>query len=187
MEAFKIMDTELVQTENELANLEGINMIATQKERTQAEVQTINAQAEASSQATRCDAENQRRIDAAKADAEALRIRLAAEAEAEAETIMTKVKAEAEAIRLKAVAESDRAKLLSTTNLGQQESLLSIYSQMVRESNSGVSKVVYMDPSVSKDSPFSMGSLDGLNRDLHALSKLGIASSEDRSADVVSS
>lgn len=189
MEAFKIMDTELAQqisqhvlttaqTENELANLEGLNLIATQKERTQAEVQTINAEAESKSLKTRADAENKRKVDAARAEAESLKIAAMAKAQAEADIILTKAKAEAEAIRLKAVAESERATLLSATDLGQKESLLTIYADMVKESNAGVSKVVYLDPSVNRDSPFALGSLDGLNRELHSLSKMGIAAAE---------
>ena len=193
MEAFKIMDDVLAeqiskhvlttaQTENELANLEGLSMIATQKERTQAEVQTINAEAEAKSLKTRTDAENKRKVDAAAAEAEAVKIKALSRAQAEADTILTKAKAEAEAIRLKAVAESERAKLLSATTLGQQESLLGIYSDMVKESNAGVNKVIYMDPSVNRDSPFALGSLDSLNRDLHSLSKMGIAASGNGSS-----
>lgn len=192
MEAFKIMDSELAeqisrqvlttaQTENELANLEGQNMIATQKQRTKAEVQTINAEAEARSLKTQSDAENKRKIDAAMAEAEAMKIKAMAKAQTEADVVMTKAKAEAEAIRLKALAESERAKLLSNTTLGQQESLLTIYSDMVKESNSGVSKVVYMDPSVNRDSPFALGSLNSLNRDLHALTRMGIAAGESDS------
>merc|ERR1712176_240958 len=105
------------------------------------------------------DAENKRKIDAAQAEADA---------------ILLKAKAEAEAIRLKADAEAERAKLLSETQLGQQQSMLGIYAEMVTNSNKGVEKVVYMDPSVNRDSPFALGGLDTLNRDLHALSKVGV-------------
>jgi len=99
-------------------------------------------------------------------------------AEAQAEAILTKAKAEAEAIRLKAAAEAQRAEMLSRSNLGQQESLLAIYSDMVVRSNNGVDKIVYLDPSVNRDSPFALGSLNNLNMDLHALSTLGIAAGE---------
>ena len=66
---------------------------------------------------------------------------------------------------------------------------------MVKSSNEGVSKVVYMDPTVTAgsggngnggsgssigSSPFTMGSLDGLNRDLHSLSKLGIIAEQQQ-------
>ena len=189
MEAFKIMDSELAeqiskhvlvtaQTENELSNLEGQSMIATQKERTAAEVQGINAEAEAKSLKTRSDAENTRKIDAATAEAEAMKIKVQAKAEAEAESILTRAKADAEAIRFKALAEAERAKLLSETDLGEKESLLTIYADMVKKSNEGVNKVVYMDPSVNRDSTFALGSLDDLNRDLHSLSRLGIAAGQ---------
>lgn len=39
-------------------------------------------------------------------------------------------------------------------------------------------KVIYLDPSVNKDSTFALGSFDGLNRDLHAMSKLGIVAED---------
>jgi len=77
-----------------------------------------------------------------------------------------------------AAAEAERAEMLSHTTLGQQEALLSQYSQMVIESNRGVEKVVYLDPSVNRESPFALGSLQNLNHDLHSLSKLGIAAGE---------
>ena len=88
-------------------------------------------------------------------------------------------RAEAEAIKLKAMAESQRAEMLSKTDLGQQEALLGIYSDMVVNSNQGVEKVVYMDPSVNRDSPFALGSLNNLQRDLHSLTTLGIAAGEE--------
>lgn len=68
--------------------------------------------------------------------------------------------------------------MLSRTSLGQQEALLAIYSNMVVKSNANVEKIVYMDPSVNRDSPFALGSLNNLNMDLHALSTLGIAAGE---------
>jgi len=186
MESFKIMDVELskeisqnclltAHVENELANLEGQNAIVTQKERTEADCQNIKAVAEAEAQKISADAENKRKIDAARAEAESLKCKVMAEAQAAAESIILKAKAEAEAIRMKAEAEAERAKLLSQTQLGQQQSMLEIYADMVKTSNEGVQKVVYMDPSVSRDSPFALGSLDTLNRDLHALTKVGIA------------
>jgi regulator of protease activity HflC (stomatin/prohibitin superfamily) len=186
IESFKIMDEELsdqiskhalttAQIENEMANLEGKALISTTEERTSAEVKIISAEAEAASMKTRTDAENKRKIDAAKALAEAHKISVQAKAEAEAAAILLKAKAEAEAISLKAHAEAQRAELLSKTTLGMQESLLAQYSQMVIESNRGVEKVVYLDPSVNRDSPFALGSLQNLNLDLHSLSQLGVA------------
>jgi hypothetical protein len=77
-----------------------------------------------------------------------------------------------------AVAEAERADLLSQTAFGQQQSLLEIYSDMVKSSNEGVNKVIYMDPSVNTNSPFATASLDGLKRDLQSLSKLGVAVGE---------
>merc|ERR1712013_536815 len=134
----------------------------------------MGAIAEAKALKVSADAENKRKIDAARAEAESLKFTAMAKAQAEADAILLKAKAEAEAIRLKAVAEAERAKLLSETKLGQQQSMLELYADMVTNSNKGVEKVVYMDPSVNRDSPFALGGLDTLNRDLHALSKVGV-------------
>ena len=188
IESFKIMDEELAeqiskhalttaQIENEMANLEGTSLISTTRERTAAEVKDISAKAQAAALKTEADAKNQREVDAAEAHAKALKIAAQAKAEAEAEAILTKAKAQAEAIRLKADAEAQRAELLSNTSLGTKEALLSMYSQMVVESNKGVEKVVYLDPSVNRDSPFALGSLANLNMDLHSLTQLGVAAS----------
>mmetsp|Transcript_94923 Transcript_94923/g.142194 ORF Transcript_94923/g.142194 Transcript_94923/m.142194 type:complete len:813 (+) Transcript_94923:55-2493(+) len=195
MESFKIMDTELANeiaqnclttahVENQLSNLQGQNLIATQKERTQADCEKIKASAEAKSLEVLASAENKRRVDAAKAEAESRKVQTITQAQAEADAIILKAKAEAEAIRMKAVAEAERADLLSQTVLGQQQSLLEIYSDMVKSSNEGVNKVIYMDPSVNRDSPFAMASLDGLNRDLQSLSKLGVAVGESTAETV---
>jgi regulator of protease activity HflC (stomatin/prohibitin superfamily) len=189
IESFKIMDEELseqiskhalttAQIENEMANLEGKALISTTEERTAAQVKNISAEAEAASMKTRADAENLRKIDAAKAIAEAHRINMQAKHQAEAEAILLTAKAQAEAISLKAHAEAQRAELLSRTTLGMQESLLAQYSQMVIESNRGVEKVVYLDPSVNRESPFALGSLQNLNFDLHSLSQLGVAAGQ---------
>uniref|UniRef100_A0A7S4IHY0 Band 7 domain-containing protein n=1 Tax=Odontella aurita TaxID=265563 RepID=A0A7S4IHY0_9STRA len=193
IESFKIMDEELsesiskhalttAQIENEMANLEGKSLISTTEERTAAEVKNIAAEADALALKTEADASNQRKIDGAKADAEALKIAAAAKADAEAEAILAKAKAEAEAIRLRAAAEAQRAEMLSQTQLGEQESLLGLYANMVVSSNQGVEKVVYLDPSVNKESPFALGSLENLNRDLHALTQIGVAAGEGSKA-----
>jgi len=182
IEAFKIMDDDLAeqiskhalttaQIENEMANLEGMSLISTQKEKTAAEVKNIAALADASALKTAADAENQRLIDQAMAEGKAQRIK----ANAEAESIVFKAKAEAESIKVKAEAEADRAEMIAKTDLGKQEALLSIYSNMVVQSNKGVEKVVYLDPSVNKESPFALSSMHHLNNDLHALTRLGIA------------
>ena len=98
--------------------------------------------------------------------------------EAQVEDILAK--ANAEAIRLKAMAEAERAEMLSQTELGRQEALLGLYSKMVIESNKGVEKVIYLDPSVNRESPFAIGSLQNLNNDLHSLTHLGIAAAEGK-------
>lgn len=188
IESFKIMDEELAeqiskhalttaQIENEMANLQGSSIISTTREKTAAEVLNINSMADAAAKKTAADAENQRLIDAAEAKSEAQKIAILAQAKSEAEAILIKAKAEAEAIRLTAEAEAQRAELLSKTALGQQEALLTKYSEMVVGSNQGIEKIVYLDPSVNRDSPFALGSLQNLNMDLHALSKVGIATS----------
>mmetsp|Transcript_25859 Transcript_25859/g.42011 ORF Transcript_25859/g.42011 Transcript_25859/m.42011 type:complete len:171 (+) Transcript_25859:1583-2095(+) len=151
------------QIENEMANLEGMSLISTQKEKTAAEVKNISALADAEALKTAADAENQRKIDAANAEGEALKI---------------KAKAEAEAIKLKAAAEAERAEMIAKTDLGKQEALLAIYSDMIVKANKGVEKVVYLDPSVSRESPFAISTMHNLNEDLHALTKLGIVASQ---------
>merc|ERR1712062_594755 len=50
----------------------------------------------------------------------------------------------------KAEAEGDRAKLLGSTNLGEKLSVLEVYGEMVKKSNEGVKKVVYVDPSTTQ-------------------------------------
>jgi len=186
MESFKICDVELsteisqnclvtAHVENELANLEGQNAVVTQQERTKADCQHIKAEAEAEAQKISADAGNKRKIDAAMAEAESLKYKEMAKAQAAADAILLTAKAEAEAIRMKAEAEAERAKLLSETKLGEQQSILEVYADMVKASNKGVQKVIYMDPSVNRDSPFALGSLDTLNRDLHSLTRVGIA------------
>jgi regulator of protease activity HflC (stomatin/prohibitin superfamily) len=106
---------------------------------------------------------------------ESHKIRAKAEAESEDDAILTRARAEAEAIELRAAAEAERAEVLSRTALGQQEALLSQYKDMVIQSNSGVEKVIYLDPSVNRDSPFALGSLQNLNNDLHSLTRIGVA------------
>jgi regulator of protease activity HflC (stomatin/prohibitin superfamily) len=194
IESFKIMDEELseqiskhalttAQIENEMANLEGKSLISTTQERTAAEVKNIHAEADAAAQKTTADAENTRKVDAALASAESHKIATHAKAEAEADAILMKARAEAEAIRLKATAEAERAEVLSRTALGQQEALLKQYAHMVIESNRGVDKIIYLDPSVNRESPFALGSLQNLNNDLHSLSQLGIASDHQAATD----
>jgi len=174
IEAFKIMNNDLAeqiskhalttaQIENEMANLEGMNLISTQKEKTAAEVKNISALADAAAMKTTTDAANKRKIEAAMAEGEALTI---------------KATAEAESIKLRAAAEAERAEMIGKTDLGRQEALLTIYSDMVVKSNKGVEKIVYLDPSINRESPFALSTMHNLNDDLHALTKLGIASQQ---------
>jgi regulator of protease activity HflC (stomatin/prohibitin superfamily) len=186
------------QTENQLANLEGQTQIATQQQerekrvaqiqsetmanqrKIEAESKIIQAEAEGRAQEVRAQAEaNQVRIRA-EADARAIKIRAQATvAEAEAAAASTKIKADAsvseakaraDGIKLKASAESDRAKQLAATPLGEKLALLDIYSGVVKASNDGVQKVVYVDPTTtSANNPFALLTLQSLNRDLSAL------------------
>jgi len=189
IESFKIMDGELsrqisqhvlttAKIENEMANLEGTHMVDTTRERTAADVANIAAESKAAALKTEHDAANQRLLEETKAKADAMRITVSTKAKAEAESILIKAKAEADAIRLKAEAEAKRAQMLSETNFGQQEALLEKYSEMVIKSNEGVEKVIYLDPSINRESPFALGSLQNLNFDLNNLSQLAIASRE---------
>merc|ERR1712019_199050 len=102
---------------------------------------------------------------------------LIAQAKAEAETIRLKAQAEAEAIRIKAQAESERAEMLSTTPLGSQLALLSVWAETVQKSNEGISKVVYCDPSVQLaaggGNPLSLLGLNGLPGELEKLTNIG--------------
>jgi uncharacterized membrane protein YqiK len=141
-------------------------------------VKNVNAEAAGVAEKTIADAANKRKIDAALASAESHKIAARAKAEAEAEAILMKAKAEAEAIRLKATAEAERAEVLSRTMLGQQEALLTQYSHMVIESNRRVEKIIYLDPSVNRESPFALGSMQNLNNDLHSLTQLGVTSNQ---------
>ena len=70
-----------------------------------------------------------------------------------------------------AEAEALRAEQLSKTNLGSQQALLQVYSEMVQKSNEGVEKIVYCDPTLQAGggSAFALPALQNLNRDLHAL------------------
>merc|ERR1712224_132230 len=103
MESLKIMDTELANeiaqnclttahVENQLSNLQGQNAIATQKEQTKADCEKIKAMAGAKSQQTLANAENSRRIEAAKAEAESRKLKTITEAQAEADAIMLKAR-----------------------------------------------------------------------------------------------
>lgn len=181
IESFKIVDDELAesiskqalvtaQTENQLANLKGQTEIATAEQRRQAEVQNIAAEAEAQSLKVKNDAANSRLMEQAKAAAESERMKVQIEAEAAANAVITKARAEAEATRLVAEAESKRAHQLSETALGQQQALLAMYADMVKESNKGIEKIVYMDPTLAQNgNPFNMSGLANINRDLQML------------------
>ena len=84
-----------------------------------------------------------------------------------------------------AEAEARRNELLAQTEIGQQISLLNIYAEIVKKSAEGVDKIVYCDPSVTAGggNAFALPSLNNLNRDLHALTSIGIASGEQVGRD----
>ena len=74
------------------------------------------------------------------------------------------------AVRLTAQAEGERAKLLSATPLGEKLSLLQIYGEVVKTSNEGVSKVVYVDPTTTQaGNPMALLTLHSLQKDIAQL------------------
>jgi len=185
IEEFKIMNDSLAQsiagqaiktaaTQSELANLEGQTRIATQQQEREARMQQIRAEAEArnlqiSAQAEKTQAEVMAAAQQVRSDAEANTTRTRAQAEADA--ILMAAKAEAEAISLKARAEAERAQLLAQTPLGEKLSLLEVYGDVVKRSNEGVEKVVYMDPSAtSAGNPLALLTMQSLQKDLSQLS-----------------
>lgn len=114
----------------------------------------------------------------ATAEADAIRTRAQAEADAvkiEAEAIINRARAEAEAVKLKAVAEGERARLLGASDLGQKLSMLEVYADMVKSSNEGVEKVIYVDPATCSNSgnPFSLMTLQTLQKDMAQLQSSG--------------
>lgn len=190
------------ETESKLANLEGQTAIATQTKERDARLATIDAETEASvrkltaeakvqqaeaevkAQQVQAESDAKRKRIQAEAEAESAKIRAAAtiasaEAEAKSVTIraeasVSEAKAQAEAIREKAKAESERAQLLASTTLGEKLALLDIYGEVVKSSNQGVEKVVYVDPSTTQaGNPFGLLTLQSLNRDLTCLSTSG--------------
>ncbi|CAD7959241.1 unnamed protein product [Amoebophrya sp. A120] len=185
IESFQIFDEELAesisrqalvtaQTENQLANLAGQTEIAIAEQKRIAEVQNISAEAEAQSLRTRANAENERRIQEARSQAEAKKIAIQQEAQAFAEAKITKARAEAEAVQTVAVAEAKRAELLNATPLGSKMTLLNIHSEMVKECNRGVEKIIYCDPTLQgTGSAFALQTLQSLNMDLNGLSLVG--------------
>jgi len=175
-------------TQSELANLEGQTQIATQQQERDVRMQQMAAEAEArriqvradseraqaealaSAQKVRSDMEADSRRTQAQAEADAVRLKAQAEADAvkiQAEAIISRAKAEAEAISTKAKAEAERARLLAATPLGEKLSLLEIYGDVVKSSNEGVQKVVYVDPTTTQaGNPFSLLTLQTLQKDL---------------------
>jgi len=188
------------QTESRLANIAGQTEIRTQEQQRDAQVtriqaesesrarkivaegQIAQAEAEGRAQKVRAEGDAQRtRIDA-EAEASAVKIRAEAEvAQAESGAKVAKIRAaasvaqasaEAEAIRVKAAAESERSQLLSQTPIAQKLALLDIYSEMIKVSNDGVDKIVYVDPSTTQaGNPLGLLTLQSLNSDLQTLSQ----------------
>lgn len=188
------------ETESKLANLEGQTAIATQTKERDAKLASIDAESEANvrkltAEAKVAQAEAEVRAQQVQAESDAKRKRIQAEAEAEsakiraaatiasaeadaksvtirADASISEAKAQAESIRLKAKAESERAQLLASTSLGEKLALLDIYGEVVKSSNQGVEKVVYVDPSTTQaGNPFGLLTLQSLNRDLSCLNE----------------
>jgi len=178
-------------TQAGVANLAGQTQISIQERERDSRLMQIQAEADARTMQTRANAEkaqaeaiaaaqqvksdmeaNMRRTQA-QAEADAVRTKAQAEADAvkiQAEAIVDRAKAEAEAIRLTAQAEGERAHLLSATPLGEKLSLLQIYGEMVKTSNEGVSKVVYVDPTTTQaGNPMALLTLQSLQKDIAQL------------------
>jgi len=186
------------QTESQLANLAGKTQIATTEQERKKRVDLIEAEAAAATLQTQAEAKvAQAEADAralqVRAEADAARLRVQAEAEAyavkvraeatiaeaEAEAQSTKIRAtasisqaeaDAEGIRVRSEAEADRAEKLGATSLGEKVALLNIYADVVKASNDGVSKVVYVDPSTTQAAnPLGLLTLQSLQNDLTGL------------------
>merc|ERR1712060_527607 len=134
------------------------------------------------------ESQNRSQLEQAEARAEAAAFQVKQEtdaqiarAKAEAEAIRLRAEAEAQAIRLKSEAEAKRAELLSSTPLGAQLALLEVWSETIKKSNEGISKVVYCDPSVQQaagaGNPLGLLGLGAMQSELERLSKLGQDSS----------
>jgi len=182
-------------TQSELANLEGQTQIATQQQERDVRMQQMAAEAEARrvqvkadsekaqaealalAQKVRSDMEANTRRTQAQAEADSIRLKAQAEADAvkiQADAMISQAKAEAEAIAMKAKAEAERAKLLAATPLGEKLSLLEIYGDVVKQSNEGVQKIVYVDPTTTQaGNPFSLLTLQTLQKDLVQLGGTG--------------
>merc|ERR1712232_1037140 len=188
IEQFKILDEVLSQSvagqavktaaaQAELAVLEAQRQIATQKEHLDAALKQQQAESEARMQQTKADSEK-RQVEAlaaaqqVRSDMEANAKRI--QAQAEADVVRTQAQAEAEAISLKAKAEGERATMLAATPLGEKLSLLEMYGDVVKTSNAGVDKIVYVDPSTTQGgNPFSLLTLQSLQKDMVELNSVG--------------
>jgi len=170
VESFKIMNAELAdniskqaiitaQTENKLANLEGQRQIATAEMERDSAVTMIQAQARAAQLATDVQARNNAAIADAQSKAQAAKIVAAGEAE----SLLIKAEAEAKAIELKAAAEKKRAQELGATQLGSQLALLTVQSDMVTKSMSGVQKIIYLPSNASMaQTPLQLFGMPGM-------------------------
>merc|ERR1719188_2978442 len=143
-------------TQADLANLAGQTQIATQQQERDVRLQQLSVEAEARRMQITADSQ--------KAQAEADAVRLKAQAEADA------VKIQADALISQAKAEAERATLLSATPLGEKSALLEIYGDVVKTSNEGVQKIVYIDPTTTQaGNPFSLLTLQTLQKDIAQL------------------
>ena len=194
IEQFKIMDDQLAtsisqqavktaDTQTRLANLVAQTEIATQEQEREARMKQISAKSEADTRRVAAEAEVQQaeakaRASRVRAEGEAEVQRIAAEGEAtaikiRAQASVAEATAEADSIRVRADAEAERAKKLASTPLGEKLSLLDVYAEVVKSSNAGVSKVVYVDPTTTQAAnPLGLLTLQSLNSDLAELSKV---------------
>lgn len=182
-------------TQNQLMNLEGQTKIATQEQHRDLVVKQIKAQGDAATRQIELDA-NLKQTEAetlamqVTAEGEATVVRIKAEGEGKAtriranasiadqeakaqgvklaaEASVASADAEAKGITLRADAESMKATALSTTPLGEKLALLNVYGEVVKSSNNGVDKVVYVDPSTTQGgNPFGLLTLQSLQGDV---------------------
>lgn len=184
-------------TQNQLMNLEGQTKIATQEQHRDLAVKQIKAKGDAAMRQIQLDAslkQAQAETEAMQvtAEGEALVVRIKAEGEGQAtriranasiadqearaqgvklaaEASVASADAEAKGITLRADAEATKATSLSSTPLGEKLALLNVYGDVVKSSNTGVNKVVYVDPSTTQGgNPFGLLTLQSLQGDVKA-------------------
>lgn len=175
IEDFSIMNEELsknisdqaittAQTQTKLTNLESQKEIATAEQERLASVNRIKAEADALKLKTETNAKNDALINDAETkkkiaqiEAEALMIKtesvtnakaleIKRTAEAEANAMLLKAEVKAKSIEMEADAEKKRANNLDSSDIGKKLAILELQTNMVKESLTGIQKIVYLPP-----------------------------------------